>query len=134
MPQLAALRDRQKDGTMIKIKRAYDPPEEEDGTRVLVDRLWPRGVSKERIRIDRRMSDIAPSNELRRWFHHDPTKWDEFHQRYLAELDNPERQAELDSLAQIAEKGILTLVYGAKDTERNQAVVLKELIEARLKG
>jgi uncharacterized protein YeaO (DUF488 family) len=119
---------------MIKLKRAYDPPEDDDGTRVLVDRLWPRGVSKERIRIDKRMSDIAPSNELRRWFQHDPAKWDEFHQRYLAELDNPERQAELESLAQIAEKGILTLVYGAKDTERNQAVVLKELIEARMKS
>ncbi|HVX30703.1 MAG TPA: DUF488 domain-containing protein [Nitrolancea sp.] len=119
---------------MIKLKRAYDPPEDDDGTRVLVDRLWPRGVSKERIRIDQWMSDIAPSNELRRWFHHDPTKWDEFHRRYLAELDNPERQAELDSLARIAEKGILTLVYGAKDTERNQAVVLKELIEARMNG
>ncbi len=119
---------------MIKLKRAYDPPEDEDGTRVLVDRLWPRGVSKERIRIDQRMSDIAPSNELRHWFNHDPAKWDEFHRRYLAELDNPERQAELDSLARIAEQGILTLVYGAKDTERNQAVVLKELIEARMNG
>jgi uncharacterized protein YeaO (DUF488 family) len=118
---------------MIKLKRAYDPPEDDDGTRVLVDRLWPRGVSKERIRIDQRMSDIAPSNELRRWFNHDPTKWDEFHRRYVAELDNPERESELDSLARIAEKGILTLVYGAKDTERNQAVVLKELIEARMK-
>jgi len=119
---------------VIKLKRAYDPPEDDDGTRVLVDRLWPRGVSKERIRIDQRMSEIAPSNELRRWFNHDPAKWDEFHRRYLAELDYPERQAELDGLAHIAEKGILTLVYGAKDTERNQAVVLKELIEARMKG
>ncbi|HVB64587.1 MAG TPA: DUF488 family protein [Nitrolancea sp.] len=119
---------------MIKLKRAYEDPEDDDGTRVLVDRLWPRGVSKERIRIDQRMSEIAPSNELRRWFNHDPDKWDEFHRRYLAELDNPARQAELDALAQIAHHGTLTLVYGARDTVRNQAVVLKELIEVRING
>jgi uncharacterized protein YeaO (DUF488 family) len=119
---------------VIKLKRAYEAPEEDDGTRVLVDRLWPRGVSKERIRIDQRMNEIAPSNELRHWFNHDPAKWDEFHRRYLAELDNPSRQADLDALAAIAEKGTLTLVYGAKDTVRNQAVVLKELIEDRLRG
>ena len=117
---------------MIKLKRAYEEPSEDDGTRVLVDRLWPRGVSKEQIHIDQRMSEIAPSNELRRWFDHDPAKWDEFRQRYLAELDNPSRQADLDALAQIARQGTLTLVYGARDTERNQAVVLKELIEGRL--
>ena len=117
---------------MIKLKRAYDDPEDEDGTRVLVDRIWPRGVSKERIRIDQRLSDIAPSNELRHWFNHEPAKWDEFHRRYLAELDDPIRQAELDALAKIARQGTLTLVYGARDTVRNQAVVLKELIEARM--
>jgi uncharacterized protein YeaO (DUF488 family) len=117
---------------MIKLKRAYEDPEDEDGTRVLVDRIWPRGVSKERIRIDQRLSDIAPSNELRHWFNHEPAKWDEFHRRYLAELDNPARQSELDALAKIARQGTLTLVYGARDTVRNQAVVLKELIEARM--
>jgi uncharacterized protein YeaO (DUF488 family) len=117
---------------MIKLKRAYEDPEEDDGTRVLVDRIWPRGVSKERIRIDQRLSDIAPSNELRHWFNHEPAKWDEFHRRYLAELDNPARQSELDALAKIARQGTLTLVYGARDTVRNQAVVLKELIEARM--
>ena len=119
---------------MIKLKRAYEDPADDDGTRVLVDRLWPRGVSKARIRIDQRLSDIAPSNELRHWFDHDPAKWDEFHRRYLAELDNPARQAELDALAQIAQRGTLTLIYGARDTVRNQAVVLKELIEARMNG
>jgi uncharacterized protein YeaO (DUF488 family) len=117
---------------MIKLKRAYEDPEEDDGTRVLVDRIWPRGVSKERIRIDQRLSDIAPSTELRHWFNHEPAKWDEFHRRYLAELDNPARQSELDALAKIARQGTLTLVYGARDTVRNQAVVLKELIEARM--
>jgi len=117
---------------VIKLKRAYETAEDADGTRVLVDRLWPRGVSKERIRIDRRMSEIAPSNELRRWFHHDPTNWDEFERRYLAELSDPQRQADLDELAQIAREGTLTLVYGARDPERNQAVLLRAEIERRL--
>ncbi len=116
---------------MIKIKRAYEPPSPDDGTRVLIDRLWPRGVSKDAIRIDLRLPGVAPSNELRRWYHHDSGQWDEFRERYLQELAGADRQADLDTLSQLARDGVLTLVYGARDETRNQAVVLKEVLKAR---
>ncbi len=108
----------------IRIKRVYEPPDDEDGRRILVDRLWPRGLSKEKARIDLWLKDIAPSTELRRWFNHDPERWDGFKERYLAELKANGEQIAL--LKQELDKGIVTLVYGAKDEKHNQAVVLQE--------
>lgn len=108
----------------IRIKRVYEPPGDEDGRRILVDRLWPRGLSKERACIDLWLKDIAPNTELRRWFNHDPERWDEFKERYLAELNTNGEQIAL--LKQELDKGVVTLVYGAKDEKHNQAVVLQE--------
>ncbi len=113
----------------IVLKRAYDPPAKNDGTRVLVDRLWPRGVSKEDARIDRWLKEIAPSNELRKWFGHDPGRWKEFKTRYRKELDD--RSQQVEELRALVKKGRVTLVYSAKDTERNNAVVLREYLEER---
>ena len=110
----------------IRLKRAYLPPSAEDGVRVLVDRLWPRGVGKTDAAIDRWMKEIAPSTELRRWFGHDPARWDEFQRRYKAELK--EDTALLDELRHTAEKGALTLVYSAHDEAHNQAVVLRDVL------
>ncbi len=115
---------------MIRLKRAYDESAAEDGCRVLVDRLWPRGVSKEYAALDRWMREVAPSDELRTWFDHDPEKWVEFRRRYEDELDA--REDDLVFLRQKAEAGTLTLVYGARDTEHNQAVVLAERLERTL--
>ncbi len=113
----------------IQVKRAYEEPAPSDGTRVLVDRLWPRGKKKEDLRIEEWMKEIGPSNELRKWFGHDPAKWDEFRKRYFAELD---REPELvNHLLSLARKGRLTLVYGAKDEEHNQAVALREYLEKK---
>ena len=114
----------------IRIKRAYDPPSSDDGLRVLVDRLWPRGVSKEKARLDTWMKEIAPSTELRRWFGHDPERWDEFQHRYRAELAEPERRRLVDELAERATHGPVTLVYGARDTAHNEAVVLCAVVSA----
>ncbi len=112
---------------MIRLKRAYEPVSSEDGTRILVERLWPRGVSKEKAALDLWLKDIAPSPELRKWFGHDPAKWDEFRRRYWAELrQKPEVVKEL--LLQ-ASKGDVTLVYGSRDQEHNAAVALKEYLE-----
>ncbi len=117
---------------MISIKRIYEPYGEGDGFRALVDRLWPRGISKGSAHIDLWMKEIAPSDALRNWFAHDPAKWEEFRKRYEKELDS---KGELVAvLAEKAKKGKLTLLYGAKDTEHNQAVVLKEYLEKRMKG
>jgi uncharacterized protein YeaO (DUF488 family) len=113
----------------IQVKRAYDQPAALDGTRILVDRVWPRGVKKEELNIEEWMKDIGPSNELRKWFGHDPDKWDDFRERYFQELD---RQPELvDRLCQIARHDRLTLVYGAKDESNNQAVALREYLQKR---
>jgi uncharacterized protein YeaO (DUF488 family) len=112
---------------MIAIKRVYEPAGAGDGFRVLVDRLWPRGLSKEKARADLWLKDIAPSGALRKWFAHDPAKWDGFRKRYQAELEG--KGDMLDMLLRKAASGRLTLLYGAKDTERNQAVVLKEYLE-----
>lgn len=111
----------------IHLKRVYDPPSKDDGFRVLVDRVWPRGVSKEAAAVDLWIKDVGPSTTLRKWFGHEPERWPEFRQRYLAELRG--READIVALRQQARKGRLTLVYGARDTERNQAVVLKEVLE-----
>jgi len=113
----------------ILIKRAYEPPAAEDGQRVLVDRLWPRGISKARIQIDFWARDLAPSTELRKWFNHDTARWEEFQRRYRAELEAPERVVLLDDLAARARVQPMTLLYGARDTEHNEAVVLRDLLE-----
>ena len=117
---------------MILLKRAYDPPSRADGTRILVDRIWPRGVKKQELQVNKWMRELGPSNELRRFFGHDPARWDEFRKRYLRELIRSETSGRLAELIEIAHKGRLTLVYGARDEKHNQAVVLKELLEARL--
>lgn len=110
----------------IRIKRAYDPAAPSDGTRILVDRLWPRGVKKADADIAQWMREIAPSNELRKWFAHDPERWEEFRRRYRAELGA--KREMLGALRALARKGPLTLIYSAHDQERNQAVVLRELL------
>jgi len=112
---------------MVKIKRAYDPVTDQDGQRILVDRLWPRGVSKEKAGLDRWEKELAPSTELRKWFAHDTEKWVEFQQRYEKEL-----LAHVDLLKHLAieaHHGVITLVFAAKDEEHNEAVVLKACIE-----
>ena len=108
----------------FRIKRVYELPDKHDGRRVLVDRLWPRGLTKEKTCIDLWLKDIAPSTKLRKWFDHDPGRWEEFKERYLAELKGNSEQIQL--LKQELDKGIVTLVYGAKDEEHNQAVVIQE--------
>ncbi len=113
----------------VRLKRAYEPAAAEDGTRILVDRLWPRGVKKEDAAIDHWAKDLAPSAELRRWFGHDPAKWDEFRKRYSAELRNySERVEELRALAR---HGVVTLVFGARDETHNDAVVLRDILLGR---
>ena len=108
----------------FRIKRVYELPDRHDGRRILVDRLWPRGLTKEKASIDLWLKDIAPSTELRKWFGHDPGRWEEFKERYLDELKGNSEQIQL--LKQELDKGIVTLVYGAKDEEHNQAVVIQE--------
>jgi uncharacterized protein YeaO (DUF488 family) len=115
--------------TNIRIKRAYEEPDREDGTRILVDRLWPRGLTKEKARVDLWLKDVAPSTELRKWFAHDPGKWEEFRSRYLEELKRNKEQLSL--LRQEAAKGIVTLVYAAKDQQHNEAVILQRLLTAK---
>lgn len=118
----------------VRLKRVYDPPDPGDGFRVLVDRLWPRGVSKAKAGVDLWMKDAAPSAELRKWYHKDLTRWPEFNKRYKAELaDNPA----LDDLRRIVREhgasggGGVTLLYGAKDTVQNHAIVLREMLLTR---
>ena len=110
----------------IHIKRVYEAKSEDDGFRVLVDRLWPRGLSKQDADVDLWLKDIAPSAELRRWFGHDPGKWEEFRRRYAEELDG--NAAAVTQLKQHIGEGKVTLLYGAKDTEHNQAVALKDYL------
>ena len=113
----------------VQLKRAYDPPSPRDGTRILVDRLWPRGVKKAKARIDLWLKDAAPSTALRQWFGHDPARWNEFRRRYRVELKRqPEVMAQLRTLAR---QGRITLVFGARDERRNQAVVLSGLLAGR---
>ena len=110
----------------IKLKRVYEEPAKTDGTRILVDRLWPRGLTKERAHIDLWLKDVAPSTALRKWFAHDPAKWPEFKARYKAELKNNVSQLAL--LKQAITRGPATLLYGAKDREHNEAVVLQDML------
>ena len=110
----------------VRLKRAYEAAEAADGTRILVDRLWPRGVSKQEAALDDWRKDIAPSTELRQWFGHEPSRWADFQRRYKAELRG--HAAALERLRGIAAKGALTLVYGARDEVHNDAVVLHDVL------
>jgi uncharacterized protein YeaO (DUF488 family) len=112
----------------ITMKRAYDKAEESDGTRVLVDRLWPRGLSKERARIDVWLKEVAPSNELRKEFGHDPEKFAEFREKYFAELSSGSGQEALKALRELAQKGPITLIFAARDAEHSNAALLHELL------
>ena len=117
---------------MVTIKRAYEAPSRNDGTRILVDRIWPRGLKKENLRIEQWMRELGPSTELRRSFGHDPNRWEDFRRRYLKELKRAAVQLLLEELLDIARKGKLTLVYSAHDQQHNQAVVLRELLDTQL--
>jgi uncharacterized protein YeaO (DUF488 family) len=110
----------------IKLRRVYDPAGRIDGVRILVDRLWPRGLSRDDACIDQWVKDLAPSNELRKWFGHDPARWDEFRDRYAVELNRHSDQ--MKELRELARKGPITLVYSAHDEARNNAVVLRDFI------
>jgi uncharacterized protein YeaO (DUF488 family) len=118
---------------MIVLKRAYEPPSSRDGYRVLVERLWPRGVSKDTLKLDSWEKEIAPSTTLRKWYAHDPAKWDEFVARYTKELSTPEAQEALNALAARARRGRVTLIFAAHDAALSNATVLKQLIDRRLK-
>ena len=111
----------------LKLKRVYDEPDAADGKRILVDRLWPRGLTKEKAQVDLWLKEIAPTTELRKWFNHEPEKWAEFQKRYRRELE--ENDEVVKQLKTEMKKGEVTLVYGAKDEEHNAAVVLREFVE-----
>ena len=115
---------------MIKLKRAYDPPARSDGMRILVDRLWPRGLRREDVRIDMWSKDIAPSDDLRKRFHRDPDAWQAFRKRYFAELDG--KSDAVAVIVKIARKRTITLVYASKEEIQNNAAALKDYLEARM--
>ncbi len=116
---------------MIQLKRAYERATPQDGTRFLVERLWPRGVKKISLPLDAWIKDVAPSASLRRWFGHDPKKWDEFRRRYFQEL---ERHAGVwETIVKAAQNGVVTLIYSSHDTVHNNAVALKEYLESRMR-
>ena len=112
----------------VRLGRVYDDPSPEDGRRVLVDRIWPRGLANARARVDEWAKEVAPSTELRRWYGHDPTRFEEFRRRYRAELAEPQRQAALRSLRELARSGPLTLVTATRDVDHSQAAVLVEYL------
>jgi uncharacterized protein YeaO (DUF488 family) len=116
----------------VRLQRAYDDPQPDDGHRVLVDRVWPRGRTKAELRLDAWARDLGPSTNLRKWFGHDPARWAEFQTRYRAELADPGQAQALDALATIARSGRVTIVYGARDREHNQAQVIADEIGRRL--
>lgn len=115
---------------MIYLKRAYEEPAKQDGLRILVERLWPRGVSKEKAAVDLWLKDLAPSTELRKWFNHEPEKWNEFRKRYWSELS--EKGDLLTLLKHRTTEGNVTFVFAASDEERNSAVALKEYLEEKM--
>ena len=115
---------------MITLKRAYDPISRADGTRFLVERLWPRGLSKTKLHLDAWLKDVGPSTELRKWFGHDPDKWDEFRKRYRRELDS--RPDAWQPIVSAAHHSPVTLVYSSHDTEHNNAVALREYLDANM--
>ena len=114
----------------VNLKRVYEAPAKNDGKRILVDRLWPRGLTKEKAKIDLWLKNIAPSTELRKWFDHDPDKWKDFKKRYHQELKNNKEQVSI--LYEELKKGAVTLVYGAKDEKHNEALVIKEWLNRML--
>jgi uncharacterized protein YeaO (DUF488 family) len=114
---------------MLKLKRAYDPAAKADGTRILVERLWPRGLSRAKVHVDTWLKDVAPSTDLRKWFGHDPEKWPQFRERYFRELDaRPEAWQQILSKAR---RGLVTLIYSSHDTLHNNAVALREYLQAK---
>jgi uncharacterized protein YeaO (DUF488 family) len=117
---------------VIKIKRVYESADSTDGTRILVERLWPRGMRKDDLTLDTWLKDVAPSTDLRRWFGHDPAKWEEFRRRYFNELNA--YIAAWQPLLETARKGNVTLLYSARDTKHNNAAALKEYLDAQLSG
>ena len=117
----------------IAIHRVYDSSPTMAGKRVLVDRVWPRGIRKENLHLDLWMRDVAPSTALRKWFGHNPQRWDEFQRRYRAELRQPAQRAQLDELVAMARNSPVTLLYGARDEEHNQALALSRVLEESLK-
>lgn len=112
---------------LVRVKRVYEKPSATDGCRILVDRIWPRGLNKQTARIDSWPKEIAPTTQLRKWFHHDPAKWKEFKKRYFQELNTHPEQA--NSLIKQTAKGPVTLVFGAKDEQHNNAIALKEYLD-----
>ncbi len=116
----------------VRLQRAYDDPTADDGYRVLVDRVWPRGRTKEQLRLDAWARDLGPRPQLRKWFGHDPARWAEFQARYWSELADPDRARALDALVEQVRRGPVTLVFGARDTEHNQARVIADEIERRV--
>ena len=119
---------------MIRIKRVYREPSLEDGVRILIDRLWPRGISKERAHIVEWRKDLAPTTSLRKWFGHDPAKWNEFRQRYRSELTRSGQLETAKELIRNSRRKTITLVYGAADEKHNQAVALKEWLDELSRG
>lgn len=115
---------------MIKVERIYSTPEN-DGFRILVDRLWPRGLSKDKVKLDMWLKEIGPSHELRKWFGHDPDNWNEFKDKFFQELD--QKKELIDQIVSRAKEGDVVLLFGAKDEEHNNAVALKEYIDSRMK-
>ncbi len=115
---------------MIQIKRVYEPPSRQDGTRFLVERLWPRGLKKEELDAQAWLKEVAPSTELRQWFGHDPAKWSEFKRKYYAELNK--EQAAWEPILRAARQGKVTLLYSARDTEHNTAIALKQYLDKKL--
>lgn len=116
---------------MIHLKRVYEKPSHDDGLRILVDRLWPRGLTKERAAVDLWLKDVAPSTELRKWFGHDPARWKQFQTRYRKELSASEKADVLGVLKHKSKGHTVTLVYGARDEEHNEALVLKKILQGR---
>jgi uncharacterized protein YeaO (DUF488 family) len=118
--------------TMLKLKRAYDPASKTDGTRLLVERLWPRGLSKAKLRVDAWLKDVGPTTELRKWFSHDPEKWSRFRARYFRELDSQPNAWR--PILSAARRGRVTLVYSSHDEQHNNAVALQDYLRAKLRG
>ena len=115
---------------MLKIKRVYDPPSPNDGKRILIDRLWPRGLKKEDAKVDDWIKEVAPSTELRTWYGHDPKKWSEFKRRFFSELRR--RQDLVEGIVSASRKGTVTLLFGSREERFNNAVALKDFVEARM--
>jgi uncharacterized protein YeaO (DUF488 family) len=111
---------------MIGLKRVYEPSGPEDGTRILVDRLWPRGISKSKAAVDVWLKEVAPSPELRKWFSHDDAKWDEFRERYWSELED--NTSNVQKINEMSSRGNITLIFSARDAEHNSAVILREYL------